>query len=525
MQNQTSAGIDYSQYKSWPKVVAPNGAVYYKVPNTGYLYDPFLSQSKGRPVLFNDPSPQVAERQKAEEERQAAIDAQKRAMSPAGQILPVVGSVGGIVGAKYAVDALSPVHAIGSPVNTPNGLVMGMSDGSFIGPGAQGQSAAAGALTAQTPGQAFANAATAQAPGVVAPGVAPSWGGALDATMAQNGIGPVASGAEYGNMLANSTSGIGPFASGENYASALSQAPAEEVGALGSAAPYLGVAGAALGGYGLYNAIQANDPKSAFISGAGLGSGLAAAAPLLGLGPVGWAGLGLAALGGGAFGLGAEGLLGHKKTKQYEAERWGGLADDGVADANAAFQANHPEGDTGKWTSGKFAGKEWNFEDASTLAKEDPSQFRLVYGNYQTFGNDWSKYSPAQQDQIVSRLLSEGLYKPDHGDIIIKNEEAARKIKDEVLGGSQTTTAISPEVATKTQGQTTKAPVITGPINIATQNPNVNAPVGVVAPNQWRPQIQLPSNVKPFPIVINNPPSGGAAIVGKQLAQRLNARR
>ena len=481
--------IDVRNYKKWETVTLPDGTVLYIVPNSGWAYDPLLSQSKGRSVFRKNPKSQLEEQRIAKEHEEEVLNMQKRAASPAGQILPVVGSVGGIVGAKYAVDALSPVHAIGSPVNTPNGLVIGMSDGSLAGPGAVANT---GAITAQTPAAAFSSAAN------------PSWDGALSPLLGESGA--AQSGALATTEAANAT-----------YGGNAALAPTQEVGSLGSAAPYLGVAGAALGGYGLYNAIQANDPKSAFISGAGLGSGLAAAAPLLGFGPVGWAGLGLAALGGGAFGLGAEGLLGHKKTKQYEAERWGGLADDGVADANAAFQANHPEGDTGKWTTGQFAGKEWNFEDASTLAKQDPSQFRLVYGNYQTFGNDWSKYSPAQQDQIVSRLLSEGLYKPDHGDIIIKNEDAARKIKDEVLAGGPVTTAVNPQVATKTQGQTTVKPVITGPINVATQNPNVNAPVG-----NWKPQIQLPSNVSPMPIIINNPPMGGAAIIGKQLAQRIN---
>lgn len=478
---QIGEGVDYSRYREWQKVTAPNGAVYYKVPNTGYLFDPFASAAKGRPVLYTDPSPQVTERQKAEQERQDAINAQKQAASPMGQILPVVGSTAGVIGANYAVNALKPATAIGA-VNTATGPAVIMSDGSIAGQAANTATQAATQVAATTPAQAFAGAV--QAP--VGDAVATSMG---------NGI------------LTTASPEVIPGAGAVTP-------PVEGIGIT----PYLGVAGAALGGYGLYNAIKAHDSKSAFLSGAGLGGGLAAAAPLLGFTPLGWAGLGLAALGGGAFGLGAESLLGHKTTKEYEAERWGGLQENGVNDANAAFQANHPDGDTGVWQTGKYAGKKWNFTDALDLAKDDPSQFRLVFGNYQTFGNDWAKYSPAQQDAIVRELINQGLYKSDHGDILITNENKAREIKDQILAGNQTTTAVNPQVATNTQGQTTVNPVAP-----------VTAPPQAQTNSQWQYDIRLPQPTTPM--VITNKPNvtanipGGAAIIGKQLADRINARR
>lgn len=108
---------------------------------------------------------------------------------------------------------------------------------------------------------------------------------------------------------------------------------ATEASALSGAAPYLGAAGAGLGAYGVYNATKMNDKKKAAISGglsgAGMGAGLAAAAPLIGLGPLGWGALGLMALGGGALGSGLGAGLAHKTTKQIQAERWKDLTDKG----------------------------------------------------------------------------------------------------------------------------------------------------------------------------------------------------
>jgi hypothetical protein len=96
--------VDYSQYASWEQVKAPGGQTYYRVPGTAYLYDSFLSQAKSRPVLWTDPRPQIAERDRLEREA-------REAASPLNQALPVVGTVGGAVLANHAVDWLSPASA------------------------------------------------------------------------------------------------------------------------------------------------------------------------------------------------------------------------------------------------------------------------------------------------------------------------------------------------------------------------------------------------------------------------------
>lgn len=152
---------DYSQYGSWQKVVAPTGQTYYKVPGTGYLYDPFLSKSKGRPVLFQDPTQAISD-------RDAAAKAAKEASSPMAQILPVAGMAAGQLGMDYVSGLIAGPKAVGI---APGGGVI-MSDGTIKGATAIGQQVAAPATTAA---------------GAFSSGV--------------SGIGPVASGGEYAGAL------------------------------------------------------------------------------------------------------------------------------------------------------------------------------------------------------------------------------------------------------------------------------------------------------------------------------------
>lgn len=108
-------------------------------------------------------------------------------------------------------------------------------------------------------------------------------------------------------------------------------APVAEAASLGYA-PYLGVAGAGLGAYGLYNAIKGNDAKAGALSGAALGGGLAAASPLLlGAGPVGWGVLGASALGGALLGGGLTKAIGDKDMWKTEGNRMRNLQEQGYS--------------------------------------------------------------------------------------------------------------------------------------------------------------------------------------------------
>lgn len=198
-------------------------------------------------------------------------------------------------------------------------------------------------------------------------------------------------------------------------------------------APYLGLAGAGLGAYGIKEAIDARDPKMGAISGAGMGLGLGAAAPLAGFGPLGWGALGLMALGGGALGGGLTAGLGHESTKEAQERRWGKLS----PSAQLLKQANHPENDDGIWDTGKYAGQKWTFEKALDLAKEDPTHFQGVYGNLSALGDGGDKYlalNDAQQKEFVRQNIAAGNYDSKKGDVIIKDKERAQQIYQGIIG-------------------------------------------------------------------------------------------
>lgn len=134
------------------------------------------------------------------------------------------------------------------------------------------------------------------------------------------------------------------------------------------------------------------------------------------------------------YGLDKSGLM-HKTTKQTQQSRWEKLANRGVPNVDAAYQANHGQGD-GTWETGKYAGQKWSFEKAQDLARQDPTHFQHVYGNLDTFGADWANYTDEQQKAITAGLVANGLYKSNKGDIVVKDKAAAMKIKDQVLAGA-----------------------------------------------------------------------------------------
>lgn len=418
--------VDYSQYTKWPALTAPTGQVYYKVPGTGFLYDPFLSQSKGRPVLFTNPQPELDARSKAEKQA-------KEAASPLNQALPLVGAVGGTVAAKYAVDALTPASAaeklanakavaelakvpvaqggtladaapmarlspsvldtpletaMNVPVNTPAAFTQGTN-------GSQALSAPEIISAEQVPG----TPATSFLDGFAPSGPAPYTQG-LTASNVLGGLAAAKGTYDTINGLQHGGKGLRPGLTTAGMG----------VGALLGGPIGAGIGGLAgnVIGYGLQGNGWKNDAALLGVTG-----GMAAPLVLakhLGFNPI------------------------HQTTAQKEQERWGKLSKEGVANVDAAYTANHPQGDTGTWETGPMAGQKWTFEKAQELAKQDPTHFQHVYGNYSTFGNDWSTYSDEQQKAITGGLVNAGLYKGNKGDVIVTDKDAARKIKDQVLG-------------------------------------------------------------------------------------------
>ena len=139
----------YANYQQWEVVTTPSGGTYYKVPGTSFVYDPFTSGIKGKPVLFRNPQPELDKEAAAQSEhdkevalRDKQVAAQLQAASPAGQVLPIAGTVAGTVGAGWAMNQFGK-DGIESLINTPNGPVAVTKGGTFVGPGAQSVSAPA----------------------------------------------------------------------------------------------------------------------------------------------------------------------------------------------------------------------------------------------------------------------------------------------------------------------------------------------------------------------------------------------
>lgn len=270
-------GIDWSQYSTWSRVTAPNGQVYYAIPgNDGYLYDPFMSSVQGRPVVWQNPTYQVQERERLERE-------ERKARSPINQLIPVAGSVGGLAVANNASDIFNAgkeALGFGAAEAAP-----AVAEGASLG-----TAAAQGATSASSAG------ATAL------PSLAS--GGEPFAVGSAQGGGTLMS---DGSVLGSPGAGIGTFAQGA-----------------------LGAAGLGAGTYGMAQAFESGDELGGAVSGLGAGLGASSLGGALGLSTIpglGWMAAGGALLG---LGLGALGDLMDKDRWKTETNRLNKLRDDGV---------------------------------------------------------------------------------------------------------------------------------------------------------------------------------------------------
>lgn len=187
----------------------------------------------------------------------------------------------------------------------------------------------------------------------------------------------------------------------------------------------------AVGAVGAYDLLNRDFDKTGAGWARGIGQGAASGAAMGSyFGPLG-AGIGAGI--GGLIGLGKV-AFGHKSTDQYHRERVSGLsnaAQNFFAEADKIAEQNN-----NMWTTGKYAGQKWSFEKATDLAKEDPTHFIGNLGNFETFGDKWFGTPLDKQKSIVSRLVNEGLYTNNKGDVIIHsdNQSRANQIYDEEMG-------------------------------------------------------------------------------------------
>lgn len=487
--------IDWSQYQAWQPVQTPTGGVQYLVPNTDWVYDPFVSAQTGKVQLFRNPKPAM-DAQAAQEQ------AYKEANSPSKQIMGTALPLAAALGGKYLYDNYL---ATGSATAEGTGLGSALSGiGSSISNGISnlfGGGAAAAAPTAAAPTAAgFLSGATGAK-------------GAVEPFMAYSNLAGDAGDLAAANAASSSAPGM------LESAGSFMNAPSST---LGGYTPMQGLAalGALKGGY---------DAISGFEHG---GKGMRTGTTELGagIGTMLLPGIGTAigAIGGNVLGYGMKRLgLFHKTTKQREEERWGKLADKGITGAQEAFLAAHSPNDDGIWKDGPTAGKKWNWEDAVMRAKANPAEFRGVYGNFDTFGNDWATYAPQQQDEIVKRLINANLYDPEKGDITIKDKEAARRIKDQVLSGDPETSALQKNIipGQQLQSDAQKNTTISPP---GAPAPAVPAPAPAVPAPTPQPAITPGPQSQPVPGVtfktvnVAPPPPPPMADLGKQLANRMN---
>lgn len=401
---EPQANYDWSQYANWEKFVTRSGQVVYKVPGTMFLYDPYLSSQKGKPVVFVD------ERYKKEDQKKAEKELKEQA-SPLNQAIPVVAGTAGIIGSKYAIDALSPTSALETAQTELVKQQIAQNAAKQTGQQVVGSTAAQPA-TANT-ANAFAQGATQPSVGATQIGTNIDGSAIMSdgSTLAADGAStmPYQSGATLGNILSAAAIAKGTYDSAkafENGGQGIRTGTTQIGAGVGSlvGGPLGAGAGALVGnavGYGLQDNNWKNNAALALTTGG-------MALPLM---------------------LARDKLI-RPSTKQLVGERWNNLQKEGITGAAEAFAAGHQNADDSKW----------NFEEAQNRAITDPSGFRHVYGNYKTFGNDWNTYKPEQQDAIVKGLINAGLYESKKGDVKIKDEAKAQEIKNQVLSAAPMTT-------------------------------------------------------------------------------------
>ena len=381
--------INYANYQSWEMLTAPSGAVYYVVPGTAYVYDPFLSQQKGRAVLWQNPKATWEEKARTEK----MIE---NANSPTGQVAAVAGPVLGTVGANYAINALGPTSAA-----TQGGAQLAAQGGTQLAAqaGAQGGSAALAApeilgVTRGTAELAAGNTTNASAT---------SAGEGLGTAV---GIATTAKGA-YDTQR-------GWESGGEGLRSGLTTMGA---GAGGLIAGPLGAAAGGLIGNVLGYGLQGSGWKNH--------AALVATAPIL-------AGLKLSGVN-----------LVHQTTRQLQQEHTQKLLESAPTNeawANYVKSMRYQEANKDM----PFAGKYKTFEEYKKAGLQ-ADDLTGVYGNLNAFGagttRDWLTLTFQEKKAVTQGLIDAGLYDSTKGEVIITDPIKANDVFDKALGRAAPTTS------------------------------------------------------------------------------------
>lgn len=149
----------------------------------------------------------------------------------------------------------------------------------------------------------------------------------------------------------------------------------------------------------------------------------------------------------------ALGFWGGKNTTRTQQDRWGKLADQGAITPEVLAAKEADLSRSAKERSfDPIAGKKWDLQTAQDRVKQGGTaadEFGLVYGNFKTFGKDWDAYTPDQKRAIITANAQAGNYTSDKGDVLFKDEEKAKQIKDQVL--SSVTAPVASNAPTSVQ--------------------------------------------------------------------------
>lgn len=378
------ANIDVSGYQGWQKIVTPSGGVYYAVPGTSWVYDPFASQSAGHSVFKKSPKVAVD----AYNSQKEAEEAQKKANSPGMQVakavVPVATSLGTLYLANEIMKPSTPaaVEAIKASEKAFTNSASATIPSSQVASVTPTASAPTVAPVPTTSAEAFTNSGATsgalQPPNVVSatrvPGAGPypvgtaADGGTLMSDGSIASTVPTQNGGVTGTQIGQGALGAAQvyqgyqdFKQGDNVGGTINTtAGAAAIGtAMGSetAAEVLPIAGPIAGAYGFYKMEQmvgdmptgGKRNSNATLQGAAAGAAIGSAIPVVGTA--------IGALVGAAIGF-ASSYFGSSKDK-YQMMRDAGrsvLKEHGILDDN--YQGTLADGtlyDFGK--DGKEAGK------------------------------------------------------------------------------------------------------------------------------------------------------------------------
>lgn len=379
---------DYSQYQSWPAVEMPDGSTKYKVPNSGYLYDPFLSEMKKRPVLFVNNQAEYDAKQKEIKKQQ---DIQEKASDPLYQLAPVAGTVGGLYVANKLLNPSTP----STPTNPtpPPGATPppAQSPGFSVPTGATPPTSATGQAALDSamgpPKPSFENGGMAGPQPMPEGATAQPDGTVTDAS--GNNIGTWAEGVGGAILFYQ---GYKQFQDGDKIGGGLNMAAGAGYGlsAAGIGGATVAEAAPVLGGLaGLYNLgnlaansgdLHKSDTGSATVqgttSGASIGAGVGSIVPGVGTA----LGAGVGAILGGIYGLGAGLTASGKGERQQVRDKWrDNVIQNGIPLFDPkTYQGDQADGSTYDWGRDKFGfGKgEGDFDlSKPTIAKA------AAYGN------------------------------------------------------------------------------------------------------------------------------------------------